>query len=80
MGLAGGDLLAPGATERYSVALAGVSLNDTVLPSFSLDLQGLTLTGYVDAANHIEVVLANLTDAEVDLAEGTLRVVVLHHA
>lgn len=64
-------------SETTTVAVAGAVLGDFVLVSFSLDLQGLSLTGYVSAADTVTVVFNNLTAAAVDLAEGTLYVRVI---
>lgn len=72
--------VAAGSKVSTTVDVSGASLGDFVLVSFSLDLQELTLTGYVSAANTVEVVLANLTGAAVDLASGTISVLVLKSA
>jgi hypothetical protein len=69
--------VAAGGKISTTVTVAGAALQDFVLRSFSLDLQELTFTADVISANTVEVVLANLTGAAVDLASGTLRVVVL---
>jgi len=69
--------VAAGAKVSTTITVAGAALGDFVMRSFSLDLQELTLTADVLATNTIEVVLANLTGAAVDLGSGTLRVLVL---
>lgn len=66
--------LAAGAQTSTTVTLTGAALGDEVTCSFSLDLQGLRLTGYVSSADIIESVLHNGTAGAVDLASGTLRV------
>ena len=72
--------VAAGSKISTTVTVSGASLGDFVLASFSLDLQELTLTCYVSASNTVEVVLANLTGSAVDLASGTLAVLVLKSA
>ena len=69
--------LAAGSSVTTTITVAGAALGDFVLASFSLSLQGLFLTAYVSAANTVTVVLGNLTGAAVDLASGTLSVLVL---
>lgn len=69
--------IAVGEKVSTTVTVSGAALGDFVLASFSLDLQELTLTAYISAANTVEVVIANLTSAAVDLASGTLKVLVL---
>lgn len=68
--------VAAGSKVSTTVTVSGAALGDFVLRSFSLDLQELTLTADVVSANTVEVVLANLTGAAVDLASGTLKVAV----
>jgi hypothetical protein len=65
--LADGD----GATQNMN-ATSGVSIGDIVLPTFSKDLQGITLTGYVSAADTPTVRFQNETGGTIDLASGTL--------
>lgn len=72
--------IAAGATETTTVTVSGASLGDFSLASFSLSLQGMQLTSYVSAANTVTVVLSNLTGSAVDLASGTLAVLVLKSA
>jgi|SRR3990172_1764916 len=66
-----------GASTTTTVTVSGASLGDFSITSFSLSLGGLTLTSYVSATNTVTVVLANNTAAAVDLASGTLAVLVL---
>jgi hypothetical protein len=42
--------------------------------SFSLDLQGITVTAYVSAANTVSVRFQNESGGTLDLGSGTLRV------
>lgn len=66
-----------GSKVSTTITVPGASLGDFVLASFSLDLQELALTASVSSDNTVEVVLANLTGVLVDLASGTLKVLVL---
>jgi hypothetical protein len=65
--------LADGAGETTTVTVTGAALGDFVEVSFSLDLAGITLTGYVSAANTVSVRFQNETGGVVDLGSGTLR-------
>lgn len=65
--------VAVGGSTTTTLGLTGAALGDYVLVSFSLDLQGLTLVGYVSAANVVTTVLSNSTAGAVDLGSGTLR-------
>lgn len=66
-----------GAQTTTTVTVTGASLGDAALASFSLDLQGMQLTGYVSAANTVTVVLQNGTAGAIDLSSGTLTARVL---
>ena len=66
-----------GPPQATNITVTGAALGDMVLVSFSLDVQDLTLTGNVVAANTVAVVLTNTTAGDVNLASGTLRVRVL---
>lgn len=68
--------IANGGQALTTVAYAGASLGDFVDVSFSLDLQGLQLRGYVSSANVVTVTLSNITGAGLDLASGTISVLV----
>lgn len=57
-----------------TVSVAGAAVGNFVQVSFSQDLQGMTLDGYVSAADTVTVVLSNLTALPIDLASGTVRV------
>lgn len=65
--------VAAGAQTTTTVTVTGAKLGDRVDVSFSLDLQGQQLTGYVSAANTVTAVLRNGTAGAIDLASGTLR-------
>jgi len=68
--------LGDGAEETGIITVAGAALGDFVAVSFSLDLQDMILTGYVQAANTVEYHLQNESGGTVDLASGTIRVLV----
>ena len=69
--------IANGGSATTTVTISGANLGDFSMASFSLGLQGLSLSSYISAANTVTVVLSNLTGAAVDLSSGTLRVLVL---
>jgi hypothetical protein len=67
--------LVDGAGETTTVTVTGAALGDFVEGvSFSLDLQGITLTAWVSATNTVSVRFQNETTGSINLAEGTLRV------
>lgn len=67
--------LVDGAGATTTVTVTGAALGDFVeTVSFSLDLQGITVTAYVSAANTVSVRFQNESGATVDLASGTIRV------
>ncbi len=69
--------LADGAGETKQVTVTGAALGDYVLVSAPYDLQDISVTGYVQAANTVEIRVQNESTATVDLASGTWRVRVL---
>ena len=66
--------LADGAGATTTVALSGAELSDFARAAFSLDLQGITLTAWVSAADTVSVRFQNESGGTLDLASGTLRV------
>lgn len=72
--------LADGAGETTTVTVTGAVLGDFVLASFSLDLQGITLTAYVSATNTVSVRFQNETGGSINLASGTLEARVIPKA
>jgi len=68
--------LADGVGETGTMPVVGASLGDFVEISFSLDLQDMILTAYVSAADVVEYRLQNESTATVNLASGTIRVLV----
>lgn len=69
--------LVDGAGATAQVTVTGASLGDYVLVAAPYDLQDLTVTGYVQAANTVEIRIQNESGATVDLASGTWKVKVL---
>jgi len=67
---------AAGATST-GVTVTGAALGDFVLVAAPYDLQDITVTAYVSAANTVEVRVQNEGGATVDLASGTWKVKVL---
>ena len=72
--------IAVGGMEATDVTVTGAALGDFAVASFSLDVQDLTLSAAVTATNTVTVVLANNTTAAVNLASGTLAVLVFKSA
>jgi len=68
-----GDI-ADGDHETKTITVPGAELGDYVTRlSFSLDLGGLHLNGYVSAANTVTAILSNNSGSAINLGEGTLR-------
>jgi hypothetical protein len=65
--------LIDGAGETTTVTVTGAALGDYAEASFSLDLQGITVTAWVSAANTVSVRFQNETGGTIDLGSGTLR-------
>jgi hypothetical protein len=69
--------LVDGAGETDDVTVPGVALGDMVLgASLGVDLVGLSVTGYVSAANTVKFRIQNESGSTADLASTTLRFVV----
>ena len=64
--------LAAGDGVTTAATVTGAALGDFARASFSLDLQGITLTAWVSAADAVSVRFQNGTPGVVDLASGTL--------
>ena len=69
--------LADGAGETKSLTVTGAEIGDFVLVSAPVDLKDMTVTGYVQAANTVEIRVQNESGNTVDLASGTWRVLVI---
>lgn len=62
-----------------TVTVTGAVLGDLCLVSFSLDLQGITLTSYVSVADTVSVRFQNETGGAIDLGSGTLKALVIRN-
>lgn len=69
--------LADGAGETTSVTVTGAALGDFVMVSCSADLIDMTLTGYVQAANTVELRLQNESGDTRNLGSSTFYVRVI---
>ena len=65
------------AGTTLTMTVTGAALGDFVLVSAPYDLQDITVTAYVQAANTVEIRVQNEGGATVDLASGTWRAVVI---
>ena len=63
--------LGTGLSIQKAVTVTGAVLGDFCLPSFSLDVAGLSIIGYVSAADTAIVGLINNTGGDVNLGSGT---------
>jgi hypothetical protein len=66
--------LADAAGVTTTVPVTGAALGDFACASFSNNLQGITLTAWVSAADTVSVRFQNESGGALDLASGTLRV------
>lgn len=66
--------LADGDGATTTVTCTGAALGDFALASFSLDLQGVSLSAWVSSASVVSVRFQNETGGVVDLASGTIKV------
>jgi hypothetical protein len=70
--------LSDGAGETDDVTVPGVALGDMVIgASLGVDLVGITVTGYVSAADTVKFRIQNESGSTVDLASSTMRLVVV---
>jgi hypothetical protein len=65
--------LVDGAGETTTVTVTGAALGDYAEVSFSLDVEGITVTAWVSAADTVSVRLQNESGGTLDLGSGTLR-------
>lgn len=65
--------LADGVGTTTTVTVTGAVLGDFAQVSFSLDLQGITVTAWVSAANTVSVRFQNESGGTLDLSSGTLQ-------
>lgn len=66
--------LVDGAGATTTVTVGQIALGDYATASFSLDLQGITVTAWVTDTSTVSVRFQNETGGAIDLASGTLRV------
>lgn len=71
-----GATIANGNTSSTDITLAGARMGDYVSLSYSLDLLGLTLFGYVSADNNVKVRFYNGSGGSVTIGAGTVNAVV----
>src|SRR5437868_15254695 len=72
--------LADGVGATTTVTVTGAVLGDFVIVSHGVDLAGITVTGYVSAADTVSVRFQNESGGTLDLASGTLRALVFPRA
>lgn len=71
--------LADGVGASQTITVSGAALGDVCVPSMSVDIVSMTFTCYISAASVATVRMQNESTATVDLASGTLRVIVLRY-
>jgi len=69
--------LGDGAGETKSITVTGAAFGDAVLVGAPYDLEDVTVCGFVQAANTVEIRLQNESTGTRDLASGSWRVFVL---
>lgn len=69
-----GNLVDGAGETSAAVTVTGAAFGDMVLVAAPYDLQGITCTGYVSAADTAQVRLQNETGGAIDLANGTWHV------
>lgn len=69
--------IASGSSATSVVTVPGAAVGDFVLVQAGTDLLDLTATGYVQAANTVEIVLQNQSGGARDLPSTTFYVLVL---
>ena len=70
--------LVDGAGETDDITVPGVALGDMVIgASLGVDLVGLTVTGYVSAANTVKFRIQNESGSTADLASATMKIVIV---
>jgi len=61
-----------GTQDQTTVTVTGAALGNFAQASFSLDLQGITLSAAVSAANTVTATFRNDTGGTLDIGSGTL--------
>lgn len=72
--------LVDGAGATTTITVTGAVLGDFANVSHGVDLQGMTVTAYVSAADTVAVRFQNESGGTLDLASSTLRVLVMPKA
>lgn len=72
--------LVDGAGETTTVTVSGAALGDFVLVSLGVSVAGITVTGYVSAANTVSARVQNESGGTLDLASTTITAAVLPKA
>jgi len=72
-----GSLVDGAGETSASITVTGAALGDFVMIAAPYDAQDLTITGYVQAANTVEIRIQNESGGTIDLASGTWKVKVL---
>lgn len=65
--------IANGASNNVGITIASAVLGNTVTASCSVDLQGMSISGYVTTANTVTVVVTNNTGTSKTLASAVFR-------
>lgn len=68
-----GATITNGSTSTTDISMPGARMGDYVSLSYSLDLLGLNLYGYVNADNNVKVKFYNGTGGSVTIAAGTVK-------
>ncbi|HZC82319.1 MAG TPA: hypothetical protein VE222_11520 [Nitrospiraceae bacterium] len=68
---------ADGVGATTTVTVTGAAVGDFVLVANGVDLQGITITAYVSAANTVAIRLQNESGGTLDLASSTWKLLVL---
>lgn len=69
--------IAAGSTAGVNVTVTGATVGDFAVASFSINISNLSLSAAVVATNTVTVRLDNNSASPIDLASGTLKVLVL---
>ncbi|MGI0034278.1 MAG: hypothetical protein ACRD98_00220 [Nitrososphaera sp.] len=72
-----GSLLDAAGETSAAFSVPGAALGDFVMCAAPYDLQGITVTAYVSAADSVRVRVQNESAATVDLASGSWKLIVL---
>jgi len=72
-----GDLVDGAGETTTGITVTGAALGDFVLVSFDNDLAGITLTGWVSAANTVKARFQNESGGSVNLDAGNLYFTVI---